>query len=66
VIERMRGAGGDVLAFAHGHIFRVVAARWIQLPVAGGSRLALKAGAISVLGFERETEVISRWNDAPG
>jgi broad specificity phosphatase PhoE len=65
VIERMRDAGGDVLAFAHGHIFRVVAARWIALPVAGGARLALKAGALSVLGFERETEVIRLWNDAP-
>jgi probable phosphoglycerate mutase len=65
VIERMRGAGGDVLAFAHGHILRVLAARWIQLPVAGGARLALRAGAISALGFERETEVVSLWNDAP-
>jgi broad specificity phosphatase PhoE len=65
VIERMRGAGGDVLAFAHGHIFRVLAARWIELPVAGGSRLALRAGALCVLGFERETQVISLWNDSP-
>jgi len=66
VVSQMRGAGGDVLAFAHGHIFRVVAARWIALPVSGGSRLALKAGALSVLGFERETSVLSLWNDAPG
>jgi broad specificity phosphatase PhoE len=62
-IERMRAAGGDVLAFAHGHIFRVLAARWIELPASGGARLALKAGAISVLGFERETEVIRLWNE---
>ena len=65
VLERMRRADGDVLAFAHGHIFRVLAARWIALPAAGGARLALKAGALCVLGFERETEVIHRWNDAP-
>ena len=65
VLERARGAGGDVLAFAHGHILRVVGARWIALPVAGGSRLALRAGALSVLGFERETEVLTLWNDAP-
>jgi probable phosphoglycerate mutase len=62
VIERMRSAGGDVVAFAHGHIFRVLAARWIELPAAAGGRLALKAGAICVLGFERETQVIHRWN----
>ena len=65
VLDRARGAGGDVLAFAHGHILRVVGARWMALPVAGGSRLALRAGAMSVLGFERETEVLTLWNDAP-
>jgi len=64
VIERMRGAGGDVLAFAHGHIFRVLTARWIALPPAGGARLALEAGAVSVLGFERETEVIQLWDES--
>jgi broad specificity phosphatase PhoE len=62
VLERLRGAGGDALAFAHGHILRVVAARWIQLPPSAGARLALRAGAISALGFERETEVIQLWN----
>ena len=65
MLESMRGAGGDVLAFAHGHIFRVLAARWIQLPASGGARLTLQAGAICALGYERETEVISLWNDAP-
>ena len=62
VLERARQAGGDTIAFAHGHILRVTAARWIGLEVAGGSRLALSAGAISTLGFERETEVLERWN----
>jgi broad specificity phosphatase PhoE len=65
VLDRMRDDGGDVLAVAHGHIFRVLGARWIQLPASGGARLALKAGAICALGYERETEVISLWNDAP-
>jgi broad specificity phosphatase PhoE len=65
VLERLRGADGDALAFAHGHILRVVAARWLQMQVAAGARFALRAGAISVLGFERETEVLQRWNDAP-
>jgi len=65
VLDRARGAVGDVLAFAHGHIFRVVAARWIGLPASGGSRLALSAGAMCALAFERDTEVIALWNDAP-
>jgi broad specificity phosphatase PhoE len=64
-LERLRGAGGDALAFAHGHIFRVIASRWIDLPPSGGRRLALSAGAISVLGYERKTPVIQLWNDAP-
>ncbi len=61
-LERLRGAGGDAVAFAHGHILRVVAARWLGMAPAAGGRLALNAGGVSVLGFERETEVLQRWN----
>lgn len=63
VLSRMRGANGDALLFAHGHILRVLAARWVGMGVEAGARLALSAGAISVLGFERETEVIAHWNE---
>ena len=66
VIARMREAEGDALAFAHGHIFRVIAARWIELPASGGSRLLLRAGAVSALGYERETQVLTLWNRTPG
>ena len=62
VLARLRSAGGDAIAFAHGHILRVVAARWIAMDPAAGARLALNAGALSTLGHERETEVIARWN----
>lgn len=65
-LEKLRSGGGDALAFAHGHIFRVIAARWIELPASGGARLKLKAGAVCALGFERETQVISLWNETPG
>jgi probable phosphoglycerate mutase len=64
-LERLRSGGGDALAFAHGHIFRVVAARWIELPASGGARLTLKAGAVCALGFERDTQVIALWNETP-
>ena len=64
-LERLRAADGDAVAFAHGHILRVVASRWVQMEVAAGARFALRAGAICVLGFERQTEVIQLWNDAP-
>ncbi len=62
VIERVAGAAGDVLLFAHGHILRVLTARWIELPAAGGAHFALAAGAVSALGFERETRVVQEWN----
>lgn len=56
------GSAGDAIAFAHGHILRVLAARWIAMPPAAGARFALGAGSLSVLGFERETEVLRGWN----
>jgi probable phosphoglycerate mutase len=61
-LARLRSAPGDALAFAHGHILRVVCARWLAMDVAAGARFVLGAGAIGVLGFERETEVLRRWN----
>ena len=62
VIARALAADGDVAIFAHGHILRVLAARWIGLPPEQGARFALDTASISELGFERETRVIARWN----
>jgi broad specificity phosphatase PhoE len=62
VLERLRAAGGDAAAFAHGHILRVLTARWLAMEPAAGARFALQAGAVSVLGYEHDTEVLSRWN----
>jgi len=65
VLSELRGVEGDAIAFAHGHILRVLSARWIGMEPAAGARLLLSAGAICVLGFERETEVLRLWNRAP-
>jgi broad specificity phosphatase PhoE len=65
VIERVRGADGDAVAFAHGHILRVLTARWLQMEPAAGARFVLRPGAICVLGYERETEVVQLWNSEP-
>ena len=63
VIEEVRAVDGDVALFAHGHVLRVLAARWIGLPADRGRSLALHTATIAVLGFERETPVLVRWNE---
>jgi probable phosphoglycerate mutase len=65
VIARALAAGGGagkVILFAHAHILRILAARWVGLPATDGAMLALGTGSVSVLGWERETRVIERWN----
>jgi probable phosphoglycerate mutase len=62
VVQRARDAGGRTLAFAHGHVLRALAARWLGLPAADGRLLRLDTATISVLGSERENAVVLRWN----
>ena len=62
VIELARAAGGDVVLFGHAHALRVLGACWCGLPPVDGRLLALDPATLSVLGYERETPVISRWN----
>lgn len=64
VIERALAAasGGRVALFAHAHILRVLAARWIGLNARDGRLFVLGTGSVSVLGWERETRVIEAWN----
>ena len=56
------GDGGKVLLFAHAHVLRILGSRWVGLPAVDGKLFAYGTGALSVLGFERETRVIERWN----
>jgi broad specificity phosphatase PhoE len=62
-IARALEAGGDVALFAHGHILRILGARWLELPAAYGGHLGLGTAAVCELGYERERRVIWRWND---
>ena len=63
VVAVARRTSGDVVAFAHGHLLRVVGARWLGLAPRDGRLLALDPATVSVLGWERETAVVARWND---
>lgn len=62
VIDRAAAAPGDVALFAHGHVLRILAACWLDLTPDAGRLLALGTASLSVLGYERETRVISTWN----
>ena len=62
VITRARAVAGDVALFAHGHVLRVVAARWLGYPPAHGSRFLLDTATVSILGWYRETPAVKRWN----
>ena len=63
VVEAARATDGDVALFAHGHVLRILGARWIQLPPSAGRHLALATASLSVLGWERETPVLEHWNE---
>jgi broad specificity phosphatase PhoE len=65
VLSSLQGVDGQVLVFAHGHFLRVLSARWLEMPVSAGARLMLSAGALCVLGHERETRALERWNETP-
>jgi probable phosphoglycerate mutase len=62
VIAEARAARSDVLLFGHGHVLRILAARWLGLEPGAGRLFALDPATLSVLGYERETAVIREWN----
>jgi broad specificity phosphatase PhoE len=63
LIAEVRTIAGDVALVAHGHVLRVLGARWIELPPEDGARFVLSTGALCTLGYERETAAFLRWNE---
>jgi broad specificity phosphatase PhoE len=62
VIARSRAVPGNTALFAHGHLLRVLAARWIGLPATGGQHFTLNTGTLCVLGYYRKIPAVRVWN----
>ena len=62
VIERVRRAEGDVAVFAHGHVLRVFAARWLGLSAAEGRLFDLDTATYNMLGYYHDSPAVLRWN----
>lgn len=63
VVQRVRDSGVDkVLVFCHGHASRVLALTWLGWPLAQGAQIPLKTASLSVLGWEKDSPAIVRWN----
>jgi len=62
VIALARAVEGDVALFAHGHVLRVLAARWIGLPAGAGQNFLLDTGTLNVLGYYRGIAAVKMWN----
>lgn len=64
-VERVRSAGGNAIAFSHGHLSRMLAARWLGLPAAAAKYFYTATASVGVLGYDhdRTEPVILLWND---
>jgi probable phosphoglycerate mutase len=62
VIARIRAAAGNVAVFAHGHVLRVFAARWLGLPASGGGHFLLETATLCVLSSYHGVPAVRRWN----
>lgn len=63
VLAKIQSLEGDVALFSHGHFLRVLAARWLHLSPEEGRLFALAPGSLSILGFEKNSHVLSLWNE---
>jgi len=62
VIAKVHAVEGDVIAFAHGHVLRVFAARWLGLPPSEGQHFLLDTATMNILSYYRGAPAIKRWN----
>ena len=58
-------ADGDVALVAHGHVLRVLTARYLRLEPADGKLFRLDTGTVSTLGTEHAEPIVASWNVPP-
>ncbi|GGZ23007.1 histidine phosphatase family protein [Streptomyces poonensis] len=63
VVDWARSADRDVLVFAHGHILRSIAARWLGFDLGFAARVRLNPTSLSVLGWAYGEPAFESWND---
>jgi probable phosphoglycerate mutase len=69
VIARVRSGSGDVLLVSHGHLLRILTARWVGLPANAGRLFYCDPTSLGILGYEHdriEQPVVRLWNEASG
>jgi broad specificity phosphatase PhoE len=66
LLARLRAGEGPSLLFAHGHLLRVLVARWIELPPSEGRRFLLDTATLNVLSHYRGTPALQCWNAPVG
>jgi probable phosphoglycerate mutase len=62
VVAEVEQAAGDVLVFSHGHLLRILTARWLGLAPDAGRLFALDPATVSALGYEHDRRVLREWN----
>jgi broad specificity phosphatase PhoE len=65
VIARVRAVKADAVLFAHGHVLRVFAARWVGLAPSAGAHFLLDTATLSVLNSDGGVGALKRWNVSP-
>ena len=62
LIGKVRAVEGNAALFGHGHVLRVLAARWMGLPVAGGAHFLLGTATLSILSYYHGIGAVECWN----
>jgi broad specificity phosphatase PhoE len=64
IIARARDQQGNVALFAHGHLLRVIAARWLGFAAGAGRHFLVDTGTLNILSYYQEIPAIKEWNRA--